>query len=237
MDFIRRAIRGAAPNGTRLETFPLQAFLTPLELHKEKPWTCGMKRYADKNILLPVLLALTVDYPQHQQATVYGERQGRDDKPTDSHPNGWHHGNLRTRVQTGGDGINRQTRTEQSVTFNQKFSPILKLEYIRKSNTLFLPFSIKYKKHDKAGKCMLLIFTYPQLHRAVTTNVTDNIFKNEEGMPTPPRVERLAGTTPSKHKVQFRTIPHKLQLLTRKHHDIFSFPGRGQTETPDPAGM
>ena len=199
-----------------------------------------MKRYTVKNVLLPVLLALTVEYSHHQQSTVYRERPGRDDKPTDSHPNGWQHGDLGAGIQAGGIGLTSLPQAEQSVTFNQINSPIHITEYICKTNTFFLPFSTKRmrKKHDKSGERMRQIFIYPQPSTAHTTKDTDNIFKNEEGMPTPPRVESLARTTTLEQKVKFRIILHTLHLLTRKRHDLFSPPGRRQqTATRDKTRM
>ena len=51
MDFVRRAFRGAHIAGARLETFPLDAFLPPTAIHLSKPWSKGMKRYYNADII------------------------------------------------------------------------------------------------------------------------------------------------------------------------------------------
>ena len=72
IDFIRRAIRGATQGGTILETFLLAAFLPPISIHLEQPWTRGMRRYKRLN------LKHTHDFNKcnYIKAAIHGQCQG-----------------------------------------------------------------------------------------------------------------------------------------------------------------
>ena len=74
MDFIRRAFGGAHLPGTRLETFPLDAFLPPTTIHLNKQWTMGMKRYSDQTLATICLNYLVLPC---NQASIYGKCQRR----------------------------------------------------------------------------------------------------------------------------------------------------------------
>ena len=122
MDFIRRAFRGAAQPGIHLETFPLDAFLPPFEIHKSISQTIGMKRY----LTTEYFSTNHKLYPSHPQAAIYGQHERCHVQPTGTAPNDRPRGTVAIGSVTAQKGCS--PKVNQAVQSNfLKFYPDVKI--------------------------------------------------------------------------------------------------------------
>ena len=209
MDFIRRAFRGAHLPGTRLESFPLDAFLPPTSIHLNKPWTMGMKRYTDQT-----LSKLSINYLllPHTQAPIYGKCQRCPPQPAGHATNDWpepmpsEHGRLGARR----NGVRRD------FLYRSHFKSLVVKNFIKirlPLINLFIPCTTPNSLIPPASTHMSLsskhylhIVTgtklYPGERNQRCSTSDNNISSKEEGTPTPPRVESLASTASSHPRVK-----------------------------------
>ena len=119
-DFLRRSIRDAAPQGIILETFPLDIFLPPTEIHITKNWTKGMKRYVDCKILINTYNPYAAKL--FTQAKLHGKRARRHAQPTGTNANARHRGRTRKEYHVKQDGLNNEASDIRSQDFFSKLA-------------------------------------------------------------------------------------------------------------------
>ena len=166
LDFVRRAFRGAALHDVRLETFHLDDFLLPLELHKTKPWTMGMKRY-DCGMIQNQLTPVSSLSPL--QATIRRERTECYGKPAYPPPNGRHRRTFGARIKARELGV-----ANRSIFLNLVISLFNFVKYNHRNKPLLPPLvqlrsRIIQSRTSRASVTTLSINRY---HRLTTSGTT-----------------------------------------------------------------
>ena len=165
LDFVRRAFRGAALHDVRLETFPLDAFQPPLELHKTKPWTLGMKRY---HHCITQNLFTRVPSLSPSQAKIRRERTGCHGKPAYPPPNGRHRGTVGARIKAREPGLANRT-----IFLNLVISLFKFVKYNLQNQSLFPNLVLlRQRRTSRASVTTLSLTRYQRLTTPGTTTAS-----------------------------------------------------------------